>query len=352
MGKLMSTPHSPTPETIRRGTVAVWADPAQVRLVASVAQLAGVTISTAGSPSRGQSGGVAKALECEPHDDLRSLLTTTDAGAVLIFAPGDFGLGRDSSDLEAMQNAAARGVKLASLEPVPASLFGQADSPGPALRPAISFMPRLPAARPLLEAGEILAQLGPTRTLSIEAWNTADSGSLGAALYAAMELMSSLMGEPKQIDAVYLPPGGTSTRGLDSLRDLHGDITAVIRFDDARAATMVLSDQGGRWSRGATLTSPMGRFRLFDDGFEWIGPDGRKLDDLRLNEAKRGDTGDPRHADRAIAKAVQDLLSPSGSGPSDAANDAILVLCETALLSARTSQAESPESIRRMLEVV
>ncbi|MCC6677297.1 MAG: hypothetical protein IT436_09135 [Phycisphaerales bacterium] len=354
MGKLMSLPSASNPaESPSLGPVAVWAEPGQVDLVRSVAQLAAVTITAAGAPSRGQTGAVAKELGCAGHDDLRSLIATTEARAVLIFAPGDFGLGRDGSDLEAIQSAAARGVRVASLEPIPATLFGQGESsPGPAIHPMVTFMPRLRTARPFREAGEILSQIGPPRTLSVEAWNAAGAGSLGAAMYGAMDLLSWLMGEPRQIDAVLLPAGGSPGRGPESLRDLHGDLTAVIRFDDARAATMVLSDQGGRWSRAATLTSPQGRFRVFDDGFEWIGPDGRKLDELRLNEARRGELNDPRHAQRAIAQAVKDLLSPSPAEAPESTADGVMVLCETALLSARTSQAESPESIRRMLEVV
>lgn len=353
MGNLMMPTSSPMPTPDASAPVAVWAEPGQTALITAIAAPAGLNIIAAGSPTRGQTGAVAKDLNCPGHDDLRSLLATTEARAVLIFSPGDFGAGRDAADFEAVQAALARGVKVASLEPMPSTLFGQGESsPGPAARPWITFLPRPRLARPFREAGEILAQLGSPRTLSVEAWNTAGAGSLGAALYGSMDLLGWLMGEPRQIDAVHLPAGASPGRGPDSLRDLHGDLTAVIRFEDARAATLVLSDQGGRWSRAATITSPQGRLRIFDDGFEWIAPDGRKLDELRLNEARRGEGADQRHAERAISQSIRDLLAPSAADPPETASDGVMVLCETSLLSARTSQAESPESIRRMLEVV
>lgn len=331
--------------------LAVWLDTAQVPLARAVAELASARIVGAGSPTRGHSGAVADELACAVHDDLRAMLSTVEADAVLILAPGDLGSAGDNAYLGSVEVAAARGVKVASIEPIPSTVFGQsgAAKAGPEAS-GIAFIPRHRASAPFREAAEPLAQLEAPRTLSVEAWNVPGAGSLGAAMFSSMDLILSFMGEPRVIDAVYLPAAiGPSARGPESLRDLRGDLTAVLRFEDARAATLVLSDQGGRWNRSATFTSPQGRFRVFDDGFEWIGPDGRKLDELRPERARRGDP-DPGHAQRAIARALSDLLDPSALVIPATQMDSVLVLCETALLSARTSQAESPETIRRMLE--
>lgn len=340
--------------------VAVWAEPAQVDLATAIATLADVRYVAAGSPVRGQTGAVAQALGCPGHDDLRSLLATTDARAVLILSPGEFGAGVDSAELEALQAAAARGVRVAALEPIPATLFDRAGgAPSVPARPLVSFLPRIRAARPFREAEEVLGQFGTPRTLSVEVWNATGVASLGAALFAAMDLLGWLMGEPRQIDAVHLDAGGSPSRGPESLRGLHGDFSAVLRFDDARAATLTLSDRCGCWNRAVTLTSPRGRFRLLDDAFEWIGPDGERIDELRPapeRELQPGLSGPEmeglRNAARAIAQAVAEMLRPSAVLPPEAASDAALVLCETALLSARTAQPESPESIRRMLSTV
>lgn len=339
------------PEPAKR--LAVWLETAQVPLARAVAELISARIVGAGSPTRGHSGAVADELACPVHDDLRAMLSTIEADAVLILAPGDLGSAGDSAYLGAVEVAAARGVKVASIEPIPSTVFGQNVAGGAKAgpeAPGIAFIPRHRASAPFREAAEPLAQLEAPRTLSVEAWNVPGAGSLGAAMFSSMDLILSFMGEPRVIDAVYLPAAiGPTARGPESLRDLRGDLTAVLRFEDARAATLVLSDQGGRWNRSATFTSPQGRFRVFDDGFEWIGPDGRKLDELRPERAKRGDP-DPGHAQRAIARALNDLLDPSALVIPATQMDAVLVLCETALLSARTSQAESPETIRRMLE--
>src|SRR5690349_14495116 len=69
--------------------IAVWLEANQTHLAQAIAQLAGVTIVGAGSPTRGHSGAVASELACPAHDDLRALLTATDADAVLLLTPGE-----------------------------------------------------------------------------------------------------------------------------------------------------------------------------------------------------------------------------------------------------------------------
>jgi hypothetical protein len=134
----------------------------------------------------------------------------------------------------------------------------------------------------------------------------------------------------------------------ESLRGLSGDLTATLRFADGRAAGLVASDQGGRWNRTVSLVGAGGRLRIFDDGFEWIGPDGRKLDESRPSERVRGE--EPvSHAAAAIAEGIARLLDvgiPEG-GPLDHAT--VLAMSQAVLLSARTSEPESPGTIRHMV---
>src|SRR5262245_28617270 len=78
--------------------VAVWLDAHQADFVRAVARQAGVTIAAAGSPSRGQTGAVAAAVECAPLDDLRSAMTEGDFDVIWLAANGDFGVIGDAQD--------------------------------------------------------------------------------------------------------------------------------------------------------------------------------------------------------------------------------------------------------------
>src|SRR5690606_1999422 len=40
-------------------------------------------------------------------------------------------------------------------------------------------------------------------------------------------------------------------------------------------------NQAGRWNRSIALLGPGGRIRIYDDGFEWVAPDGARVDASR-----------------------------------------------------------------------
>lgn len=347
----------------RGSTIVVWLEPNQVELVRDVALAAGLTIVGAGSPSRGQAGGVAGQLKARVIDDLRALLATgsvtsgaeRDIDLVWILAPADFGLDPSGNDAKAILQARAKGVRIASLEPIPPTALdlagsGWAEVQG-AARPAdaIRFCPLLRLAKPFREAAEVVGELGTVRTASLESWSAPHEGSLGAGLFSAMEFLRALFGEPESIDAAYVGPQytpGVHPLPGETLRDLHGDLTANLRFSAGRAAALALSNQAGRWNRSATLVGDGGRLRVHDDGFEWVGPDGRKIDEMR---AKAGGGGGGSVA--ALSDALSRLADPAmpDDGPSDLG--AVLSMGQAALLSARTGQPESPATVRRMAGV-
>jgi predicted dehydrogenase len=200
---------------------------------------------------------------------------------------------------------------------------------------------------------EVLEAFGPIRSMSVESHGSPAEGSLGAHLYAGLDLVLSLMGEPETIDApCAMLSVGKTVRAIpgESLRDLHGDITASLRFVDGRAAGLTVSDQGGRWGRTVMLLGEKGRIRIFDDGFEWIGPDGKTIDETRPRKAKKGEpvlSAGPA----AFVDGLSRLLDPGIPEPGPSNHAAVLTLCQTALLSARTGQGESPSTIRRMVGV-
>lgn len=341
-------------------TIAAWITPEQAPLIRAVARHAGARIAAAGSGVRGRSGAVAAELEARAIDDLRAMLATAEADLVLIGSPEGFGTGPGGDDAAAVLAARARGVKVATLEPIPAAALdlvsggwtGPDGAPGAA--DAVRFCPLARQSAPWREATEVLESFGHIRAVAVEAWCTPHEGSLGARLYGALELVLALLGEPETIDAAYVfPAHGQGVHALpgESLRALHGDLTANLRFADGRAASLVASDQGGRWNRTTTLVGPAGRLRVFDDGFEWIGPDGAKLDQSRPPARQRGAAPEVPHAVAAIADSLARLLDPGAPDPGPVNHAAILACAQAALLSARTGQGESPATIRRMAAV-
>jgi hypothetical protein len=320
--------------------VAVWLDPQQVPLVRAVADLAELQIAAAGSGSRGHSQALAAELSATPVDDLRAMLASSDADLVWICAPGPFGAGSGGDDAAAVLEAHSRSVRIATLEPIPASALDLA--PGGWIEGDFGLRAiDLVRFIPLLRVSEdVLATFGPVRTLAVESWGAPAEGSLGARAYSALALIVSLFGEPEKIDAAYISPAaGAALHALpgETLRALSGDLTACMRFADGRAAGLLASDHAGCWGRSVTLIGPAGRLRITDDGLLWIGPDGGTVDESTHAGG----------AARSIADSLSRILS-ADPGPTDHA--AILSTAQAMLLSARTGESESPATIRRMIE--
>jgi hypothetical protein len=347
-------------------TAICWLSLDQLPLARAVAeQVGGLRIVGVGSPDRASSA--AAELGTRPLDDLRQALATEEADLFWLAAPGAFGAGEGASeDAAALAAARARGSLVVSLEPIPASATDLAAGGGwldpggrGALRPAdcCACGPRLRLGRPFREAQEVLESFGPVRSAMVESWRRPSQGSLGAQVYDAMDLLCALLGEPQTVDAAHVAPGIAGGRGGgwgrqvgDSLRGWRGDLTASLRFDDGRTASLVASDHAGRWNRTVTLLGEAGRLRLFDDGFEWIDPAGEKVDSSRQStrEAPGGVGGVGRHEVAAIVDDLSRRLDPAIPAPGPADHASVLALCQATLLSARTGQCESPASIHRM----
>jgi predicted dehydrogenase len=326
--------------------VAVWLNPGHVGLIRAVVERSALRLVAAGSPSRGHSTAVAAELETEPFDDLRAILAGVETDLVLIAAPDRFGDGSGAEDAEGVLAAHARGVRIATLEPIPASALdlGGGWTAGEHGLRAIDVVRFVPLSR----IGEdVLASFGPVRTVAVESWASAAAGSLGARVYGGMAAIASLMGEPEKVDAAYVSPShGTAVHALpgETLRGLSGEITACMRFADGRAAALVASDQGGRWSRSITLIGAAGRLRVTDSALEWVGPNGAVVDETRAAK------GIEHRADAdAIGGALDRLLEPGSADLAPLDHATVLAMTQAMLLSARTGEAESPSTIRRMV---
>lgn len=335
----------------------VWTDEQRAACMKAVASAAGLVVVGAGCGVKGRSSAVAGVFDCPVVDDLRRALTDGECDAVLIASAGDFGAAASPSDAQAVLHAHQRGVRVLTLEPLPASaleLAGPWTTPGPGgVRPldGLAFVPLVRAARPYREAAEVLEMFGQPRTLLIEACCRAEEGSLGARLFGAIEVLLTLLGEPDSVDAAYAPPqrGPLIPQLGETLRETHGDITANFRFADGRAAAVLVSNRSGRWSRNITMLGGEGRLRIFDDGFEWVNEAGEPVDASR-EVKRRGETPTSRSV-QIIADAVSRVLDPAVPAESPLDEAGILAVCQATLLSTRTGSAESPSTIRRMMQV-
>lgn len=337
----------------KRAQAFVWLRPDQVAAARALAETVGIDFVAAGSPARGQNSRVAADLSCESRDDLRAAMAECTTDLFLILDPGDFG--KEAADLRTVQTAGQRRVRVASLEPIPASaleltsaqsLLGE----GVGIADLARFIPLPRAGNVWRDCAEVLESFGPVRTAAIGCFGGATSGdgSLGAQLFAALDWVHALMGEPESIDASFGSPGiaeGVHALPGESLRGLAGDLTANLRYSGGRTACIAVSDQAGRFNRVATLLGKGGRLRTFDDGFEWLGPEGAKVDEQR--GSRRGENIE--HGQLALADSVKRLLEPGADGPPTNL-ESVLAMAQAALLSARTGQGESPETIKRMTQ--
>lgn len=334
----------------------MWLRPDQVAAARALAEAAHIDVVAAGSPARGQSPRIATELACESRDDLRAAVAECATDLCLIMDPGDFG--REPSDLRALQAAAQRRVRIGCLEPIPASALELTAAQAAlgettAAHDLARFIPLPRAGKVWRDCAEVLESFGPVRTASIGCFGGAASGdgSLGAQLFAALDWVHALMGEPETIDASFGSPShadGLHTLPGESLRGLSGDLTANLRYSGGRTACIAVSDQAGRFNRVATLLGKGGRLRAFDDGFEWLSPAGEKIDEQR--QSKRGISTD--HGHNALVDAVKRLLDPGATDKPPTNLESVLAMAQATLLSARTGQSESPETIKRMTQSV
>lgn len=334
---------------------AVWMAEDQLELVRHVAAAAGLTIVSAGCGARGKSTAIAESLDAKPLTDLRAALASSETDLFWIASPGAFGAGGAVEDSNAVADAHARGVTIATIEPLPAAaldLQGGGWIEG-AIKPVdiVRTVPRLRDSESFRNATELLQTFGPARTVHVESCGGSPEGSLGSHLYSALDAVYSLMGEPETIDAACaVLSAGKTVRAMpgESLRDLHGDVTASLRFADGRAAGLLVSNQAGRWHRQITLLGERGRLRIFDGGLEWITPEGSIADETKPKRARKGQASP---AVSALADSLSRMLDPGLKEAAPSSHVAVLTLAQTALLSARTGQGESPSTIRRMVGI-
>jgi hypothetical protein len=373
----------------------VWLEPRQVAMVRRVLASAGLECAAVGCPEAGRAAELARDLASAGAGaggaegggvsavrDLRAALAGAPGGedVDLVWLATGAGLGDDESGVvEALRACAGRGVKVASAEPVPASLLAPvADGPGVAAAATASFVvPTWRASAGLRAGADALGSFGPVVSASVTwlsgrgAGEEAGAGaSLAAMLLDALDVLDVLVGEPAKIDGAYVDvsvgrPGVLSRPAPgETLRGLSGGFTAAARTEDGRGAVVHASDCASVWRREVVAVGPGGTLRFSDDGLEWRGADGRIVE--RSGEySPAGVGGGVGEAGTSAEMALSASLAwmvrgegaavggVSGAGgvgamPSPGAVQRVRTTAGAALLSARTGQNESPAVIARM----
>jgi len=339
----------------------IWAVPEQVEMLAGVLSAGGIGVIGAGCPVSAQTGTVAQGFGCGVQDDLRHMLSSETPDLVLLAAPGGFGHREIEGDLGALQQAHSREVAVATMEPIPGEAtvisgtsWGDALHSG-AFGEFVRVVPMVRRGRLIDELMATLETFGVIRSMSVSISAPGVFGSLGARVFEAMDLVRTLVGVPEIIDASYQAGGlgGSGSHGLhqlpgQSLRELHGTMTAHLRMGDGRGVLVQVSDQVGRSGLSMTLLGDEGEIRLWDTGFRRLDTTGTVIDSFTM---ETGDAVDPTIDPSSVRLTEQLIQLCSGVGPvrSPVDHASVLAMGHTALLSARTGQGETPETIRRLL---
>lgn len=336
-------------------TAMIWAMPEQVEMLKGVLSLGGIDVIGAGCPVSAQTGAVAQGFGCGVQDDLRTMLSSENPDLVLLAATGSFGHMDIERDLGALQQAHSRDVAVATLEPIPGEAtvisgtsWTEAIHTG-AFSEFIRVVPMLRRGWVIDELMATLETFGVIRSMNISIVAPAIYGSLGARVFESMDLVRTLVGVPEMIDASF--QSGGSANGLhqlpgQSLRDLHGTLTAHMRMGDGRGALVQISDQVGKSGMMMSLLGDDGEIRVWDTGFCRLDTHGLEIDVFEL------ETGALHSADPSAVRLKEQLIQLcAGVGPirSPVDHASVLAMGHTVLLSARTGQGETPETIRRLL---
>ncbi len=183
------------------------------------------------------------------------------------------------------------------------------------------------------DAVEAIETLGAVTGASIRMFAPLALGGVPSRLYDAMQLLHRHMGVPEQIDASC---SGVKSASEVSLRDLHASLHAHLRYPGAGATISIREGTGGL-RRDALLEFESGVLRLTDERFVVVSDSAEVID-------------------RADSKGLDPLVEQLGRAtdprlpaPDHYDRAAVLAMCEAAVLSVRTRQAERPHELLSMM---
>jgi len=351
-----------------RPTVTIWTSAQRVPQAQQIIQHMGLAIQpqAIAGPRANPIEEFADQLGCLFSDDLRKL--TTDQPSTYILLTTTTGVTREDIAL-----AIDQGSAILTLEPLatqfdtlidanpstranPTALLNQATKTTPA-QPTSTHpnpaTPKSPAQAPATTVYELPAMyqspgwkssadavqvLGPPSLVSYAHLGQATDCSLYARLSSGWQTLLGLTGLPLAIDGSLVGP---LNQAPQDLRGLTGHFCIHARYRQNCAATMVISDQAGPWERTVDVVTDQGHLRITDLQYRLSDADGKQLEQSPPPQH-------PVNYAKLVAMQWLDIIKqtpiPSTKPPNH--RDAhVLACCQACLLSARTSQPESPQKL-------
>lgn len=325
-----------------------WLNPGQEPFARAIAAAAGAEIVAAGSPERGKSASVAAELGVLATDDLRTALISADCHAVILLAPGEFGSDSGGADVRALLQARSRGVRVACLEAAPSSAIDLLscgwDAIEDPLEPDDLIVPISLAWKPPPQLTDLLKEFGTARALQLSTGGPAQRGTLISRLLFAFALVSEFIAEVESVDASFIDSVGNPSLHLlpqEKLTELHGSFNCLLRFSGSRSATLLVSDQQQTSFFDLSMIGTQGSLRLSctQDAIDcvWIHADNTREETHIKVDAIPFELS-------LVLEALEPKIETTVS------MESMLTFAQTALLSARTGEAESTSTISRILE--
>lgn len=322
------------PDENGQAELLIWAEARRVPMVQRLIDQLGdrVKIAALGGPRRGEVADLAESLGLAWGDDLRQLLHTRPAGAIL-FA-GVSGVRRDD-----LAGALAQGISIFACEP----LAGATEE---VLHPTdtetahgnLFQLPLLRMSQAFRAAAEPQEALGEIQAVQVTHVGQAQDLSLYARLADAMDFAVHLIGVPDQIDAALT---GGLVEPPEQLRGLAGHMTINLRRADQASAMLCISDRSPVHHRGAVVLGRTGILSMDDQSYVL-----HTFDDQPLDESKAKST----LLDPAALIAEQLCYHLKHRVQRDTVDRRTIIgCCETALLATRTGQGESTDRILRVV---
>ena len=312
-----------------RHRIFVWASANQSDLIRSAIEAADIELAAIGSSEHNDSIRLAEQFDAPRAEDLRQGLNSHEADALWLAEPVE-------PDLEIIRHARQMHLPILSCLPLPSSLNDLTANPD--LAAAVRFCPLMRLSPGVQAAAQVLPDFGHRQCVNIFLRCAAHESALFAREFDAVDMIDSLCGTAEMIDAALAPP---SPGVPEALADLHGHLTANMRFPENRCACIAASDQAGAWFRGVTVLGEGGCLRIDDAGFEWIAPDGRIVDSVREKSIQS--------PGELIGRQIRRMFDEMDSTDAPPETAKLLALCEAIRLSCRTGHGEAP---RRMIEML
>jgi len=315
----------------------IWTDAAHLNLVERVlGRLPALSVAAIGGPRKGDLSDLASRFGLDsPEDDLRQMVSNRgDADLLLATQQG--------VKLDDVRMALEGSIDVLTLEPITI----QADRAilqdrGATSAGRLMLAPMLRYAPGYLASAQPQEALGRVESVGLTSMGRAEEASLFARLVDAMDIAVTWLGVPVTINAALTGP---LAEPPDDLRGLTGHLALNMHFADNVAMAAQLSDRAPVHRRMLTVIGQEGTLLLDDLHYRLYTASGRPLEATEHND---GQTAEPVEPASLIADQWRQMLKHRLAPPQPDPR-VILGCCETVLLSARTGQSESTQTLVRM----